>query len=155
MDIGYWIGVAIWSVVWGVVTSHMSRKKGYGSLSGFFWGFFLGIIGVIIIAFKEDKNNPFMDREAIEKDNERFFKEHDGWECPCCARLHGPFERSCICGFSLNEEKVIEEGEIIKENIVKTAENEAEIIAKYKKMCDDGLITEDEFKEKKKQILGL
>ncbi len=155
MDTGYWIGVAIWAVVWGAITSHMSRKKGYGSFSGFLWGFFLGIIGVIIVGLKDDKNNPWMDREEVEKDNERFFKEHDGWECPCCTRLHGPLEKSCICGFSLNDEKVIEEDEKIKEKIAKTAENEAEIIAKYKKMFDDELITEEEFKEKKKQILGL
>ena len=50
---------------------------------------------------------------------------------------------------------MIEEDEKIKEKIAKTAENEAEIIAKYKKMFDDELITEEEFKEKKKQILGL
>lgn len=155
MDASYWIGIAIWGIIWGIVTSHMNRKKGYGSLSGFLWGFFLGIIGVIIVALKDDKNNPFMDKEAIEKDNERFLKEHDGWECPCCSRLHSPVEMSCVCGFSLNAESIVKEDEKIKDNTIRTAENEAEIITKYKKMCDEGLITEEEFRDKKKQILGL
>jgi len=40
----------LYSVICGIVTSRINRDKGYNG--GFFWGFFLGIIGIIIVALR-------------------------------------------------------------------------------------------------------
>lgn len=138
----------------GIVTSVINKKKGYDG--GFWWGFFLGVIGIFIVVMRNDKkDNDVMDREEVARENEKFLNEHDGWECPCCNRLHGVFETRCTCGFSLNKEAVNEEEEKSKEASIKAAQSEAELISKYKEMFDNGLISEEEFSEKKKKILGI
>ena len=40
-------------IVFGLITNSMGDKKGIRN--GFWWGFFLGIIGVIIVSMKESK----------------------------------------------------------------------------------------------------
>lgn len=157
MDETFVILLLLNCVVWvlcGIITSVINRKKGYDG--GFWWGFFLGVIGIFIVMFRNyKKDNDIMDREQVARENEKFLNEHDGWECPCCNRLHGFFETECACGFSLNEEAVNEEVEKSKETFIKAAQSEAELISKYKDMLDRGLITEEEFSEKKKKILGI
>lgn len=140
-------------IICGLLTRHINKGKGYGG--GFWWGFFLGVIGIVIVVIRRPKDDPIMDRREVEEENQRFLNEHDGWECPCCTRLHGPLENECVCGFKLNEEVIIEEEKRTQDVYARKAENEADIILKYKKMYDDGLITESEFEAKKKQILGL
>jgi len=140
-------------IICGLLTRLINKGKGYGG--GFWWGFFLGVIGILVVVLKSPKDDPIMDRREVEEENLRFLNEHDGWECPCCTRLHGPLENECVCGFKLNEKVIIEEEKRTQDVYARKAENEADIILKYKKMYDDGLITESEFEAKKKQILGL
>ncbi|MDD6279833.1 MAG: SHOCT domain-containing protein [Oscillospiraceae bacterium] len=54
-------------------------------------------------------------------------------------------------------EENIYETEIYDMEIDETLQNNCEVeeIKRYKKMLNDGLITEEEFSEKKKQILGI
>lgn len=144
----------ICSAMCGIITSVINKKKGYDG--GFCWGFFLGVIGIFIVVMRNDKkDNDVMDREEVARENRKFLNEHDGWECPCCNRLHGLFETRCTCGFSLNEETVNEEEKKNKDASIKAAQSEAELITKYKDMLDNGLISEEEFSEKKKKILGI
>tara|TARA_R110000772_G_scaffold111853_3_gene215953 strand:- start:1213 stop:1446 length:234 start_codon:yes stop_codon:yes gene_type:complete len=42
------------SFVFGLITGSMGEKKGIRD--GFWWGFFLGIIGVIIVSMQKPKN---------------------------------------------------------------------------------------------------
>lgn len=47
---GYFIGWLIVSVIFGLVTQYINNSRGrYG---GFWWGFFLGVIGIIIVAVR-------------------------------------------------------------------------------------------------------
>ena len=48
--IGYIIGGIIISLIFGFITKYMNESKGYEG--GFWWGFFLDIIGVIVVACK-------------------------------------------------------------------------------------------------------
>lgn len=44
------------NLVFGCIASYISHTKGYDS--GFAWGFFLGVIGLLVVGFRESKNKP-------------------------------------------------------------------------------------------------
>lgn len=44
------------NLVFGCIASYISYTKGYDS--GFAWGFFLGVIGLLVVGFRESKNKP-------------------------------------------------------------------------------------------------
>lgn len=44
------------SIIFGCIASYISYTKGYDS--GFAWGFFLGVIGLLVVGFRESKNKP-------------------------------------------------------------------------------------------------
>ena len=48
MMTGYWLGVLIGSTVMGIVCAVIAKKKGRSG-AWFFGGFFLGLIGLIIV----------------------------------------------------------------------------------------------------------
>src|SRR5437868_174331 len=43
MQFGIWI---VFAVVWGVVASNVSKRSGGNPVTGFVWGFVLGLIGL-------------------------------------------------------------------------------------------------------------
>lgn len=89
-----------------------------------------------------------------------------GWKCAKCARVNAGYVTTCLCGVSLSDNK-----KMISENKRKEKEKRtigaadvvvgavnisvADEIGKFKKLLDDGTITEEEFAAKKKQLLGL
>lgn len=47
MEIFYYLmSVLVWGLIWGVISSLIGNSK---NIKGFWWGFFLGFIGVIIV----------------------------------------------------------------------------------------------------------
>lgn len=48
------ITVIIW-IVLGVVCAFIHKNKGYSPIAGFCWGFFLSIIGLIVVLLEKDK----------------------------------------------------------------------------------------------------
>lgn len=42
-------------IVLGVVSAFVHKNKGYSLIAGFCWGFFLSIIGVIVVLLEKDK----------------------------------------------------------------------------------------------------
>lgn len=53
--IGYFFGVLIVSIIFGLITKHINESKGY--TGGFAWGFWLNIIGIIVVACKPDNRS--------------------------------------------------------------------------------------------------
>lgn len=100
-------GILFWCVtgglvsccVFGIITMIMNENKGYKG--GFAWGFWLNLIGVIVVACKPDSHS-------------------------------GPNTDG---------------------NVSVSGQSVADEIRKYKALADDGIITEDEFQAKKKQLL--
>ena len=50
----------------GLICSYIHKDKGYSPISGFLWGFFFHIIGLLIILFERNKE------EQIEADKDEF-----------------------------------------------------------------------------------
>lgn len=65
----YFVAI-IQGLICGFVAQVVSENKGYED--GFFWGFFLGIIGIIVVACKPDNNSSYasalLSKETEEKD---------------------------------------------------------------------------------------
>lgn len=50
----YLIGYLISGVIFGLITKYVAESKGYDG--GFWWGFFLGIIGLLVVGFRPNIN---------------------------------------------------------------------------------------------------
>ncbi|MGN0576121.1 MAG: SHOCT domain-containing protein [Ruminococcus sp.] len=99
--------------IYGIIAIGISEKKGNDEgNAGFWWGFWLGLLGLVIVACQP--NNKF--KKEAEEEIENYDMEID---------------ETLINNYEIEE------------------------IKKYKKLLDDGFITEEEFSEKKKQILGI
>ncbi len=145
----YFIFALIVQIIFGIVTLKMNENKGY--YGGFWWGFFLGWIGIVVIACKRENvrsnycYNSEADRAlssyAIEKHNQQLMIQ-GGWKCAECGRTNANYVTTCVCGISKNYKK---------ENV--SAASKADEIEKFKKLLDAGAITQEEYDKKKKQIL--
>ena len=82
------------------------------------------------------------------------------WKCPDCARKGGFIkivgENAVFCdkdGNPLDNQENKTENPIQTSNITQTSNTEE--LKKYKELLDSGIITQEEFDAKKKQLLGL
>lgn len=122
----------IMACIYGFVTSSISESKGYEG--GFAWGFWLGIIGIIVVACKPINY-------AYLKDKIKSIDDED-WTCSNCGQLNDGFASECVkCGLKKPKQP--------KETL------EIDEIMKLKQLLDAGAITQEEFDAKKKELLGL
>ena len=111
MDEGYIIIDLIVSLIgacfFGAVTQAINEKNGYEG--GFWWGFFLGAIGIIVVALRQPYYTvgpyPSGDSICVPKKIGKTPIDMDapvpdgGWRC-LCGRVHEPYVSSCACGQS-------------------------------------------------------
>ena len=97
--------------------------------------------------------------------------DEGGWKCNNCGKIMAGYVGTCGCGCGKNEtkedfnlrsrkfsamqkqEKTTDVPNIDSE-IIHNEEKTIELLKKYKELMDEGVITEDEFLRKKKEILG-
>ena len=75
-----------------------------------------------------------------------------GWKCEYCGQIHPSYDSFCSCGASRYEE-VPKPKETVKQT--NTNGDPFIEIRRYKELLDDGIITQEEYESKKKQILNL
>ena len=74
------------------------------------------------------------------------------WKCENCGKLHPDTDSVCVCGASRPKAADPKASESkAAPDIVDAAEE----IRKYKQLFDEGILTQEEFDAKKKQLLGL
>lgn len=103
----YLIAALVESCVFGAITLAINEKKGYEG--GFWWGFFLGVIGIIVVACRESSytvgyipsnDSIYVAKKVAEAPIDKDAPVPDGgWRC-ICGRAHQPYESSCACGLS-------------------------------------------------------
>lgn len=138
------VGLVV-SCIFGAITKSINESKGYDG--GFAWGFWLGMIGIIVVACKQPNPYYARPRESIIRNPPKDeMPPPGGWKCTC-GRGHAAYESSCVCGVN-------------KSNLLRKANNEdstekANISAlkEYKELLDQGIITQEEFDRKKQDIL--
>lgn len=157
----------IWLIVsclFGLATIRINESKGY--YGGFWWGFFLGWLGVIVILCKHDNTRSYyreseadraLSSYAAEKSPQRLVREDD-WRCPECKRINASYVTTCICGTPKNYKK--EKVQNASNEKLKSAPHEklqnaskADEIGKFKKLLDEGAITQEEYDRMKSRIL--
>ena len=155
MDVGYYlgsfIGLIVWGIIWGFATKTVNENKGY--YGGFWLGFWLGFIGLIIVATKPENrsgNGTFsLLSEAAKEKNGKSLLSSGGWKCSKCGRVNPSYAGTCGCGMSKSDNEANRQA--AQQIQISTADE----IKKLKELCDSGVITQEEFDAKKKQLLGL
>lgn len=171
------ISVAV-SIGFGIATNKIIENKGYYD-NWFWWGFFFGWIALIVALTKPEARHysrpsgeyyeTYFSANSKDHDYEQQLLASGGWKC-ACGRVNAGYVSSCSCGKSKNQlqlEKLkkdneaknqIKERELTVEKIQTETATEFDKIAaikEYKKLLDDGAISQAEFDAKKKQLLGL
>jgi hypothetical protein len=164
------VGIII-SCVWGAVTYSIQDNKGY-SENGFWWGFFLGWIGLIVVLLKPNLNSVYTPSSYASSNTSSSVVPVGGWKCKC-GRGNASYVSTCICGVSKRsivfaddgaekkkEVKAAPKQEAIPaaqsgENALLTEERKISALKEYKELLDSGILSQEEFDAKKKQLLGL
>lgn len=147
--------------LWGAATFTINQNKGYWN-NGFWWGFWLGWIGLVVVLCKSDNHYSYYS-SSVDK-NFPSDQPHPaiasqpvpngGWRC-ACGRVHAAYVSSCACGKSKIPAPAVET-ELPEETGIEICEPEERIIVllkEYKGLLDSGAITQEEFDNKKKQLL--
>lgn len=162
----YIIAGIVWGVIWGFATNKVIENKGY-SENWFWWGFFFGFIAFIVALTKSDAHRSQYSSSSSIAYIEPVVKSADTWKCGKCGRYNSGF--SCDCGMLRGDNAMF-----LKKQAAEKAKAEAEAKAKqeqmasdqqeldnlkkikeYKDLLDSGVISQEEFDAKKKQLLGL
>lgn len=158
----YFIMAAFWCVTWGVVTNIVIHNKGYDD-NWFWWGFFFGFIAVIVACTKPQA---VYYTSSVDSSMQKRQPQPGEWECAYCGTVNAHFYTTCTsCGLSKTEGIIKAQEEESKkaqeEDMKKARERKAQeltsaqAIKEFKDLLDTGIITQEEFEAKKKELLGL
>ena len=166
------IGVIIWALIWGAVTRQCMVNKGYeeDADAWFIIGLFLGIFAFILAYCKPDikkqqqeemMRKQMMNMNQIIPNPSPAPPEKFEWKCSKCGEINRVNKNRCFkCGAERDTE-IIYHGK--KEQAPQPASSQpsantgniADELKKYKELLDSGLISEEDYIAKKKQLLGL
>ena len=149
--------------IFGVITKVINERKGY--YGGFAWGFWLGWIGIIVVACRESAS--YTPKESIIVRPQKSGLPHNaisnsapsggGWKCSC-GRINAAYISSCVCGLNKQTEAAAAPTPMPKPSTAAASTiDESQIISllrEYKDLLDSGVITQEEFDAKKKSILS-
>lgn len=147
--------------IFGTITRTINENKGYDG--GFAWGFWLGWIGIIVVACREPAP-VYYPAPSSRNYNQPASSAPGGWRCTC-GRFHSGYVTSCACGQS--KQNVLNPAKpavpVQKQAIPAPApaapapadeSKTIEALKEYKDLLDSGIITQEEFEQKKKALLS-
>lgn len=163
----YLIVIIVRGAIWGIATNYVLENKGYNE-NWFWWGFFFGLIALIVALTKPDIHSSYKGR--YHEEIARSIRENDllragGWKCTC-GSVNANYVSTCSCGRNKRDidletaRKENANNGLVGQEIVMDKKEQAEAktisaIKEYKELLDAGILTEEEFEAKKKQLLGL
>lgn len=155
----YIICLIIWGAIWGFATNTVISNKGYDE-NWFWWGFFFGIIALLVALGKPncyETQQSYAVSKMYEDEDRKNTLDAGGWEC-YCGNLNPYYTGTCSCGRTKSEVLNFRKQE--KEQKESTKKMEAESakldnLKKLKDLLDSGVLTQEEFDKKKKQLLEM
>lgn len=129
---------------------------------GCIWGFFFGFIALIVALTKPDLRGvhyTLRDTHLSHIASDSYGNGNskntaisvDGWKCKKCGRVNCTYVGTCACGNTKQKNNEYS-GKVAPDN--KPLLNySADEIRKYKSLLDDGIISQEEFEKKKKELL--
>ena len=176
-------GAIIWGIIWGCVANLVIHNKGYDEnwfWWGFFFSFIAVIIAATKPENRTWNHEPTSDSEGYSfgsnyghsnlfHDTSSTARQEGMWECAWCHKMSNNYVGTCSCGKTKTESdaKRQEDEQISKafyeaqktagsvepvNETQKTLDN-IEAIKKLKELLDMGAITQEEFDQKKKELL--
>lgn len=177
----YILYVIIYSIICGVVCNKILENKGYND-NWFWWGFWFGIFALIVAATKPDNHGNYQSSVGYGTDNSMLtraaqgrrdaeFMKNDGWVCTHCHTKNASYVGTCSCGRAKPQSVILHKpveiekswennetqksvGQVRAFNTVTNESDNLDILKKYKELLDMGAISEEEFLEKKKELLS-
>lgn len=163
---GYFIGcligyIIVWSI-FGMISKHINESKGYDG--GFAWGFWLGIIGIIVVACRADNRSSYIssqgsgtslgDNSSVVSSPNRLAGPNE-WKCHFCGRINQDYVTTCLCGHGKGERlpAPAPKSDLSISSAKSSANDIMSELKKYKEMLDAGLITEEDYENKKKELM--
>ncbi len=156
----YWFAYALGSlavcIILGFVTKHINENKGYSG--GFAWGFWLNLIGVIVVACKPDNrqySQPHVETALEKEAKERKIIADGGWKCTC-GRTNYNYVSTCACGKNKREVLYAKKEESKPTESASSSKNN-ETVALIKQLADlhsQGILSDEEFETKKAELLA-
>ena len=171
-ETSYFIGVFVVAIICGMISKGIASSRGMEG--GFWWGFFLSVIGIIVVAVRPN-DGPKPSTKSSNVTHVLY--------CNKCNLIYTSGENCGNCNSPLFETTILlsdwmkysaDKKRELKEAFSKgqyyfdrnrhleksastttVASSGADEIRKYKELLDGGIITQEEFDAKKKQLLGL
>ncbi|MBQ9887550.1 MAG: SHOCT domain-containing protein [Lachnospiraceae bacterium] len=164
---------------WGIVTDKVVKNKNYTE-NWFIWGFLFGLIAFVVALTKTEKTvlpMSYYDKSPYTSSRD-MIANGSGWYCKKCKKTNPSYVGTCSCGNTKaannakstvstdNSGSSAQKTEDTKKNVeevtkntetadeIKTEEKNVRILKQYKDLLDAGVITQQEFDNKKKQIFG-
>lgn len=159
MEVFIVLVVAIgFGILWGKLTQKVIDDKGY-SENWFWWGFFFGLIALIVAALKSPAPQPSSYNQTSNSNLSRLADEttrnkqiREGyWKCSC-GEMNPPYLTTCNCGKTANQAKKEITEITAKANTAAELDN-LKMLKEYKELLDAGIITQEDFDKKKAELL--
>lgn len=128
----YLVSYCIWGSIWGWAVNKIIENKGYRE-NWFWWGFFFGIIALLVALTKPDmprttgdSGNYFgEDDSTLGKDyvfrgfgyERKLAEVPGGWRCQRCGQLNASYVGTCGCGCDKSGNMPIKGSEQIQQDV--------------------------------------
>ena len=160
----YAFGALIERLIMGLITRSINKNKNYDG--GFAWGFFLGIIGIIVVAvrpyndireqmrmYQLEQQIDELKSQAARQSNVQIEKEKAEfipWKCVCGAENFKDREYCTSC-FRAKKDAFVS---IITPANSKVTSSNIKLLQQIEELHDNGILTDQEYQDKKKEILA-
>ena len=155
--------------IFGLITKHVAESKGYEG--GFWWGFWLGIIGLLVVGLRPNRTtNAPMYGGALQGVN----SSNATWTCVCGAQNRTGLNYCPVCRRTLQEagggrdvrcphcgamnnakrELCVICNKPLSGSTAPKSMESVEVLEKLVKLREQGFLTEEEFNKKKTELLS-
>ena len=149
-------------VVYGKATNKVLLYRGYVYDDWFIIAFFFGLVPLLVAMSRPDNNANYI--KMIKSQKVETTSPATNWKCKKCKKINPAYTGTCSCGNTreendaplraIQERREAEARALASEKIRQDAELDNLLtLSAYKDLMDKGVITKEDFEEKRKELL--